>query len=109
MSQDDGYFVIEVGVPALRLLPPGQRVVSFGIADRHWAYDQYDCFTQAMSSNYVDENERRSIPFRYVSPSELDLMAHIAGMVLVDRWEDWDRTPVTHESTRDVSVWQKPT
>jgi SAM-dependent methyltransferase len=103
-----GSFVIEVGVPALRLLPPGQRVVPFAVGDDQWAYDIYDCATQAMSSNYVDECGRRSIPFRYVWPSELDLMARIAGMVLADRWEDWDRRPFTHESTRHVSVWLKP-
>jgi SAM-dependent methyltransferase len=104
-----GRFVIEVGVPALRLLPPGQRAVPFAVDDGYLAYDLYDCATQAMSSNYVDENRRRSIPFRYVWPSELDLMARIAGMVLADRWEDWDRKPFDHESTHHVSVWQKPT
>jgi hypothetical protein len=49
----------------------------------------------------------RSIPFRYVWPAELDLMARIAGLVLVRRWEDWDGRPFTHERTRHVSVWQK--
>jgi SAM-dependent methyltransferase len=102
-----GSFVIEVGVPALRLLPPGQRAVPFAVDDGYMAYDLYDCATQAMSSNYVDEHRRSSIPFRYVWPSELDLMARIAGMVLADRWEDWDRKPFTHESTRHVSVWRK--
>jgi SAM-dependent methyltransferase len=106
-----GSFVIEVGVPALRLLPPGQRAVPFAVDDGHWAYDIYDCATQAMSSNYVDETDGharlRSIPFRYVWPSELDLMARIAGMVLADRWEDWDHAPFTHESVRHVSVWRK--
>lgn len=110
--QPGGSFVVEVGVPALRLLPPGQRAVPFAVGDRHWAYDIYDCATQAMSSNYVDENggraRLRSIPFRYVWPSELDLMARIAGMTLANRWEDWDHRPFTHESTRHVSVWAKP-
>jgi SAM-dependent methyltransferase len=107
-----GSFVIEVGVPALRLLPPGQRAVPFDVGEDYWAYDLYDCATQSMSSNYVDENDGearlRSIPFRYVWPAELDLMARIAGMVLVERWEDWDGRPFTHESTRHVSVWKKP-
>jgi len=106
-----GSFVIEVGVPAMRLLPPGQRAVPFAVENNCWAYDLYDCTTQAMSSNYVDENDGRarlrSIPFRYVWPSELDLMARIAGLVLAERWEDWDRSPFTHESTRHVSVLQK--
>lgn len=107
-----GRFVIEVGVPALRLLPPGQRAVPFAVDDDHWAYDLYDCATQAMSSNYLDEDSGRarlrSIPFRYVWPSELDLMARIAGLVLAERWEDWYGRPFAHESTRHVSVWQKP-
>lgn len=108
-----GSFVIEVGVPALRLLPPGQRAVPFDVGEKHWAYDLYDCATQSMSSNYVDDDDGaavlRSFPFRYVWPAELDLMARIAGMTLVDRWEDWDGRPFTHESTRHVSVWRKPT
>jgi SAM-dependent methyltransferase len=102
-----GRFVVEVGVPALRLLPPGQGVVPFAVGDDHVAFDVYDCATQAMSSNYVDGVGRRSIPFRYVWPSELDLMARIASMGLADRWEDWDRKPFAHESTRHVSVWRK--
>jgi SAM-dependent methyltransferase len=104
-----GTFVIEVGVPALRLLPPGQRAVPFAVENDRWAYDLYDCATQAMSSNYVDDSaDLRSVPFRYVWPSELDLMARIAGLMLTQRWEDWDGRPFTHESTRHVSVWQKP-
>jgi SAM-dependent methyltransferase len=107
-----GSFVVEVGVPALRLLPPGQRAVPFDVGDECWAYDLYDCATQSMTSNYVDDIDGRarlrSIPFRYVWPAELDLMARIAGMSLVERWEDWDHRPFTHESTRHVSVWQKP-
>jgi SAM-dependent methyltransferase len=107
-----GTFVIEVGVPALRLLPPGQRAVPFDVGEKHWAYDLYDCATQSFSSNYVDDEgdgaRLWSVPFRYVWPAELDLMARIAGMDLVDRWQDWDGTPFTHESTRHVSVWRKP-
>jgi SAM-dependent methyltransferase len=106
-----GSFVVEVGVPALRLLPPGQRAVPFDVGEKYWAYDLYDCATQKMTSNYVDDidgrEQLRSIPFRYVWPSQLDLMARIAGMALVDRWQDWDGSPFTHESTRHVSVWRK--
>ncbi|HET6731311.1 class I SAM-dependent DNA methyltransferase [Mycobacterium sp.] len=110
--QPGGSFVVEVGVPALRLLPPGQRAVPFDVGDECWAYDLYDCATQEMSSNYVDDIDGgarlRSMPFRYVWPAELDLMARIAGLSLVERWEDWDHRPFTHESTRHVSVWRKP-
>src|SRR5690242_14444320 len=74
-----GCFVIEVGIPELRKLPPGQNVVPWQVGPTHWAYDVYDTATQTLSSNYVTvENGRgryRSIPFRYVWPAELDLMA----------------------------------
>ena len=50
----------------------------------------------------------RSIPFRYVWPSELDLMARIAGMRLRDRWAGWHAEPFTAESSSHVSVWEKP-
>jgi SAM-dependent methyltransferase len=107
-----GCFVIEVGVPELRRLPPGQNVVPFQVSPTRWAFDIYDTATQAMSSNYVTvdggRGEYRSIPFRYVWPAELDLMAQLAGMRLRDRWEGWTRQPFTSESRQHVSVWQKP-
>ncbi|RJL36072.1 class I SAM-dependent DNA methyltransferase [Bailinhaonella thermotolerans] len=108
-----GCFVIEVGVPGLRLLPPGQTTVPFDVRPDGWAYDVYDVATQAMSSNYVTvgadgRGTFRSIPFRYVWPAELDLMARIAGLRPRDRWEDWTGRPFTSESTRHVSVWERP-
>ena len=107
-----GCFVVEVGVPELRRLPPGQSAVPFQVSSTRWAFDLYDTATQAMSSNYVTvtdgRGEYRSIPFRYVWPSELDLMARLAGMRLRDRWEDWTRTPFTGDSREHVSVWEKP-
>ncbi|MEO3974618.1 class I SAM-dependent methyltransferase [Streptomyces sp. CAU 1734] len=107
-----GCFVVEVGVPELRLLPPGQRAVPFHISDSRWAFDTYDVATQAMSSHYVTVTDRGtehwSIPFRYVWPSELDLMARLAGLRLRDRWEGWTKEPFTGESRAHVSVWEKP-
>ncbi|MEU6041547.1 class I SAM-dependent methyltransferase [Actinomadura sp. NPDC047616] len=107
-----GCFVIEVGVPELRKLPPEQNVVPFQVSPTGWAYDVYDVATQSMSSNYVEVVDGRceftSIPFRYVWPAELDLMAELAGMRLRERWEDWTRAPFTSESGRHVSVWEKP-
>ncbi|MFB9184439.1 class I SAM-dependent methyltransferase [Dactylosporangium sucinum] len=107
-----GRFVIEVMMPDLRRLPPGQDVVPFHVSEHRWAYDQYDVATQFMSSNYVEVvNGRggfRSIPFRYVWPAELDLMAQLAGLRLAHRWADWAREPFTSESAQHVSVWEKP-
>ena len=107
-----GCFVIEVSVPDLRLLPPGQDAVPFHVSPTRWAFDRYDVSTQAMSSNYIEVTEGRgsyrSIPFRYVWPAELDLMAQLAGMRLRDRWAGWARQPFTSESRSHVSVWEKP-
>ncbi|MCC3761500.1 class I SAM-dependent methyltransferase [Glycomyces sp. TRM65418] len=107
-----GCFVIETGVPQLRRLPPGQRAVPFSTEPGGWAYDLYDCAVQAMSSNYVTvlddgTGRSRSIPFRYVWPSELDLMARIAGMRLRHRWADWSGAPFTHDSEAHVSIWEQ--
>ncbi|MCL6670085.1 class I SAM-dependent DNA methyltransferase [Streptomyces panaciradicis] len=108
-----GCFAVEVMVPELRKLPPGQNAVPFHIGETKWAFDTYDLATQAMSSNYVTVVDGRaehwSIPFRYVWPAELDLMARLAGLKLRDRWEDWTGTPFTGDSPRHVSVWEKPT
>ncbi|WEH35198.1 class I SAM-dependent methyltransferase [Streptomyces sp. AM 4-1-1] len=107
-----GRFVIEVMVPELRKLPAGQEIVPFHVSPTRWAFDAYDVATQAMSSNYVEvvdgRGSYRSIPFRYVWPAELDLMAQLAGMRLRDRWAGWAGEPFTSESERHVSVWEKP-
>jgi SAM-dependent methyltransferase len=107
-----GCFVIEVHVPELRRLPPGQNVVPFHVSPTRWSFDVYDVATQAMSSNYVEVADGRgeywSIPFRYVWPAELDLMAQLAGLRLRERWDGWTREPFTSESRQHVSVWEKP-
>jgi SAM-dependent methyltransferase len=107
-----GCFVIDVMVPELRKLPAGQTTVPFHVSPTRWAFDRYDVATQAMSSNYVrvvdGRGEYRSIPFRYVWPAELDLMARLAGLRLRERWDGWTREPFTSESGRHVSVWEKP-
>jgi SAM-dependent methyltransferase len=104
-----GCFVIEVGVPALRLLPPGQRFVPFDVSPEHLGFDEYDVVDQGLISHHYRPHDGRqaSTPFRYVWPSELDLMAVIAGMTLRGRWSGWKREPFTSESTKHVSVWEK--
>jgi SAM-dependent methyltransferase len=108
-----GCFVIEVGVPDLRRLPPGQTAVPFTVTADRLGFDEYEVVGQAMVSHHYwraadGHVEQVSVPFRYVWPSELDLMARLAGMSLRDRWADWTRRPFTAESTSHVSVWQKP-
>jgi SAM-dependent methyltransferase len=108
-----GCFVIEVAIPDLRILPPGQTAVPFHVSPTKWAFDAYDVATQAMSSNYIEvvdgRGEYTSIPFRYVWPAELDLMAQLAGLRLRERWAGWKREPFTSESRQHVSIWEKST
>jgi SAM-dependent methyltransferase len=101
-----GCFVVEVGVPNTRALEV------FDLSETHVGVDEYDADTQRLVSHHfslVDGTwQRVSMPFRSASPAEFDLMARIAGMTLRERWSDWDREPFTAESTKHVSVWQKP-
>jgi SAM-dependent methyltransferase len=107
-----GCFVIEVNIPQLQRLPPGETVRAFAVTPTHLGFEEYDVATQIAFSHHswmVDGHlETLSAPFRYVWPSELDLMARLAGMSLRERWSDWHRAPFTSESGSHVSVWEKP-
>jgi len=108
-----GCFVIEVMVPELRKIPAGQNIVPFSTGPTEWAYTTYDTVTQDATCHYVTvtadgRGEVHSTPFRYVWPSELDLMAQLAGLRLRDRWDGWTRRPFTEDSVQHVSVWEKP-
>jgi SAM-dependent methyltransferase len=107
-----GHFLVEVGVPQLQALAPGDRLHVFSRTEDYLGIDEYDVVTQQMWSHHHrftgDDGHRSSIPFRYVWPSELDLMARLAGMSLVHRWAGWDRSPFTADSTSHVSVWRLP-
>jgi SAM-dependent methyltransferase len=100
-----GCFVVEVGVPNR------QRLEVFDLSDTHVGVDELDLDTQRLVSHHfslVDGQWRRaSVPFRSVSPAELDLMARLGGMELRERWADWDRSPFTADSRKHVSVWEK--
>lgn len=107
-----GCFVIEVGVPDLRRVPPGERVRAFDVRPTHFGFDEYtDFVTQILYSHHywIDDGKLRtfSAPYRWVWPAELDLMARLAGMTLRERWAGWTREPFTDESTSHVSVWEK--
>ncbi len=105
-----GHFVVENLVPQLQRLAPGDRFHVFERTDAYLGVDEYDLLTQQMWSHhhFFDgaEGRRASTPFRYAWPSELDLMARLAGMRLVDRWADWDRSKFTATSPSAVSVWR---
>ena len=106
-----GWFVIEVMVPDLQRLPPGQTTVVFRSDESGWGIDEYDVAHQGLVSHHLDiegdEVMRTSVPFRYVWPAELDLMAELAGMRLVHRYGGWDRRPFDADCRQHVSVWEK--
>jgi SAM-dependent methyltransferase len=106
-----GRFVIELYIPELQRLPPGETIRAFDVTPTHLGFEEYDVATQiAYSHHYwmVDGKlETFSAPFRYVWPSELDLMARLAGMTLRERWSSWAREPFTSDSRSHVSVWEK--
>jgi len=107
-----GCFVIEVGIPDLQRLPPGETIRPFHVSETRWGFDEYDVAIQGLASHHFEmvdgRVERLSIPFRYVWPSELDLMAQLSGMRLRERWSGWKREPFTSDSRKHVSVWEKP-
>jgi SAM-dependent methyltransferase len=107
-----GCFVIEVGVPGLQRLPPGETIHAFHVSETRWGFDEYDVAIQGVTSHHFEivegRVERVSVPFRYAWPSELDLMAQLAGMRLRERWSGWKREPFTSDSREHVSVWEKP-
>jgi hypothetical protein len=81
------------------------------VSDTRLGFDEYDIATQGLISHHFRLVDGaflpRSIPFRYVWPAELDLMARIAGMRLRERWSTWTREPFTSDSTSHVSVWER--
>src|SRR5204863_2998197 len=102
-----GCFVIEVVLPDLK----GEKLRIFDFGETHIGIDEYDVESQGLISHHYTKRDGKfeygSGPFRYVWPSELDLMARIAGMKLRERWSGWNGEPFTRESTKHISVWQK--
>jgi Methyltransferase domain len=107
-----GRFVIEARVPELQRLPLGQTVLPWRAEADGMSYYVYDVVRQGLSGrhyNFVDGRvEANPIEMRYAWPSELDLMARIAGMRLQDRWGGWEREPFTHLSPSHGAIYEKP-
>lgn len=107
-----GCFVVEVGVPPLQHVPPGDTATVFATGPDHWGIDEIDVVEQRLVSHHFlaegDGFRHSPIPFRYVWPSELDLMARLAGLRLRQRWGDWSGAPFTAASRSHVSVWERP-
>jgi SAM-dependent methyltransferase len=109
-----GRFVVELGIPGLRRLTPGQDAVPFHVGRHHVGFDTYDLTTQQGTSHHYRRHPDGSVTygqsnFRYVWPAECDLMAQLAGLELESRASDWVGSPFTNDSESHVSVWRKPT
>ena len=109
---DDGVLLVEAFVPDLTRFDRGQRI-SAGLVETDRVsinLDRHDAATQTVTSShiYITPEGMRMYPvnIRYAWPSELDLMAQLAGMRLRDRWSDWRGTPFTAASTGHVSVYE---
>jgi hypothetical protein len=103
---------LELGIGAGRLaIPLSETFRAFTVTPAHLGFEEYDVARQISCSHHYwitdGKVETFSVPFRYVWPSELDLMARLAGMTLRERWGDWQRAPFTGDSRRHISVWQK--
>lgn len=106
-----GRFVIELWVPQLRVLPPGQRAAVFAAAPGYIGLDTIDVLHQRLVSHHFSFGEGRQAevfrsPHRYIWPAELDLMAQLAGFELETRHADWSGAEFTAESTSHVSVYR---
>jgi SAM-dependent methyltransferase len=104
-----GCFVAEIMLPELQRLSPGERFLPFSVEADHLGFDEYDLANQGLTSHhyYPETGAYATFPGRYAWPSELDLMARLAGMTLRERWSDWRREPFGAASDKHVSVWQK--
>jgi SAM-dependent methyltransferase len=106
-----GCFVVENTVPDLQRLPPGQNITVIGVSARAFSFDVYDVVTQRLTSHHfvISGETIGSYPVegRYAWPSELDLMARLAGLGLRERWSGWKPEPFTSLSRSHVSVYEK--
>ena len=107
-----GHFVVEVIIPQLRRVAPGETARVFTLDPDHVGIETFDdpAGQIAWSHHWIEADGRlvrHSAPYRYVWPSELDLMARMAGFRLRDRWAGWDRAPFTSASQSQVAVFEK--
>jgi SAM-dependent methyltransferase len=106
-----GCFVVEVVVPQLRRLPPGELGRVFDLRPEHVGVETFDDpdGQVSWSHHWWDVDGRlvhHAAPYRYVWPSELDLMARLAGLHRRERWSDWRGAAFTADSRSHVTVYR---
>ena len=105
-----GRFLVELVVPQLRRFPAGQSSRVFTATDHHVGLETLDDPVGQIASSHHwmqigDRLVTHSAPYRYVWPSELDLMGRLSGFRLLDRWGDWQRNPFGTESESEIAVF----
>jgi SAM-dependent methyltransferase len=108
-----GRFVVELWVPELRKLPPGQHAMVWHCEPGYIGLDTYDVLRQHVVSHHFtfDDGKQAQLsrcPCRYIWPAELDLMAQLAGFTLETRHADWAGAEFTAETRSHVSVYRIP-
>jgi SAM-dependent methyltransferase len=108
-----GRFVIELWVPELRKLPPGQQATVWELQPGYIGLDTYDVLHQRVVSHHFrfgagHQAQLFRSPHRYIWPAELDLMAQLAGFELETRHADWAGAEFTADSRSHVSVYRLP-
>jgi SAM-dependent methyltransferase len=109
---EGGAFVVEAFVPDVARFDRGQRTDAVRVATDHVYLDaaRLDLIAQRIDSQQImiEGGRVRLFPvkLRFAWPSELDLMARLAGLRLRERWASWDRQPFTASSGKHVSVYE---
>jgi SAM-dependent methyltransferase len=108
-----GHFVVELIVPQLRRVPPSESAWIFKMDPNHVGIETFDDVANQVAWSHhwkvIDGRfVHHSAPYRYIWPSELVLMAKMAGLDLESRWGGWDRSPFTSESEKQVALFTKP-
>ncbi len=109
---DGGIFVVSAFVPDMSKFNRGQSVEARRVEEEQVTLEvnHHNSVTQLVSSQSMTISNQGTkflpVQIRYVWPSELDLMAQLAGMHLRERWGDWEKAPFTSQSRLHVSVYE---
>jgi SAM-dependent methyltransferase len=108
-----GVFVTEAFVPDPTRFTGGQATRAVQVTADRVRLDiaLHDAVSQRVTGQHVHITAQGisllPIQIRYAWPSEMDLMARLAGLRLRDRWDDWTARPFTSESQRHISVYER--
>ena len=111
--EDGGYLVAECWIPDLQRLAPGDRLRAFEVSSTHIGVDEYEPADQRCTSHHLLFDGDRVIArgashHRWLWPSELDLMARLAGLERHERLATWSGDAFTSESRNCISIFRKP-